>query len=38
MNGNQAPVNYDLHSTQVEVVKQHGQVVMESFGGAEVKL
>lgn len=38
MYGYQASVDYHLYSTQVEVVEQHGDVVVQPLGGAEVEL
>lgn len=38
MYGYQAPVDHHLYGTQVEVVEQHGYIVVQPLGGAEVEL
>lgn len=38
MYGYQASVDHHLYSTQVEVVEQHGDVVVQPLGGTEVEL
>lgn len=38
MYGYQAPVDHHLYGTQVEVVEQHRDIVVQPLGGAEVEL